>query len=37
VSGGGFYDLREWDDEQWRVAREAIRAVNDKDRSARGP
>ena len=37
VSAGGFYDLREWGDEQWRTAREAIRAVNDKDRAARGP
>jgi NAD(P)-dependent dehydrogenase (short-subunit alcohol dehydrogenase family) len=37
VSAGGFYDLREWSDEQWRTAREAIRAQNDKDRAARGP
>ena len=37
VSAGGFYDLREWDDEQWRAARDAIRAVNEKDRAARGP
>jgi NAD(P)-dependent dehydrogenase (short-subunit alcohol dehydrogenase family) len=37
VSAGGFYDLREWDDEQWRTARDAIRATNDKDRAARGP
>jgi NAD(P)-dependent dehydrogenase (short-subunit alcohol dehydrogenase family) len=37
VSAGGFYDLREWDDEQWRAARDAIRAQNDKDRAARGP
>ena len=36
VSAGGFYDLREWGDEQWRAAREAIRAVNNKDRAARG-
>ena len=36
VSAGGFYDLREWDDEQWRQAREAIRAVNNQDRKARG-
>ena len=34
---GGFYDLRAWDDEQWRVARESIRATNEKDRAARGP
>jgi len=37
VSAGGFYELREWNDEQWRTAREAIRAVNEKDRAARGP
>jgi NAD(P)-dependent dehydrogenase (short-subunit alcohol dehydrogenase family) len=37
VSAGGFYDLREWTDEQWRTARDAIRAVNEKDRAARGP
>jgi NAD(P)-dependent dehydrogenase (short-subunit alcohol dehydrogenase family) len=37
VSAGGFYDLREWGDEEWRTAREAIRATNEKDRAARGP
>jgi hypothetical protein len=37
VSAGGFYDLREWSDEQWRTARDAIRAVNEKDRAAREP
>jgi spermidine synthase len=37
VSAGGFYDLREWDDEQWGAARDAIRATNEKDRAARGP
>ena len=31
-----FYELREWGDEEWRAAREAIRAVNEKDRAARG-
>jgi NAD(P)-dependent dehydrogenase (short-subunit alcohol dehydrogenase family) len=35
VSAGGFYDLREWSDEQWRSAREAIQAQNAKDRAAR--
>ena len=34
---GGFYDLRAWSDEEWRVARESIRATNEKDRAARGP
>jgi NAD(P)-dependent dehydrogenase (short-subunit alcohol dehydrogenase family) len=33
----GFYDLRAWDDDQWKAAREAIQAVNAKDRAARGP
>jgi NAD(P)-dependent dehydrogenase (short-subunit alcohol dehydrogenase family) len=37
ASAGSFYDLRDWSDEQWRAAREAIRAQNDKDRAARGP
>jgi len=36
VSGGGFYDLREWGDEQWQAARQAIREQNNKDRAARG-
>ena len=34
-AAGGFYDLREWSDEQWRAAREAIQAQNAKDRAAR--
>jgi len=37
VSAGGFYDLREWGEAEWRAAREAIRATNEKDRAARGP
>jgi NAD(P)-dependent dehydrogenase (short-subunit alcohol dehydrogenase family) len=37
VSAGGFYDLREWNDEQWRTARDAIQATNERDRAARGP
>jgi len=37
VSAGGFYDLREWGDAEWREARDAIRATNEKDRAARGP
>ncbi len=36
VSGGGFYDLREWGDEEWKAARQAIREQNNKDRAARG-
>ncbi|MBA1148184.1 SDR family oxidoreductase [Ectothiorhodospiraceae bacterium WFHF3C12] len=34
--GGNFYELREWTDDQWREAREAIQAQNDKDRAKRG-
>ena len=34
---GGFYEMRHWSDQQWREARDAIRAQNDKDRAARGP
>src|SRR4029078_4430837 len=36
VSAGGFYDLREWGDQEWQQARDAIRAVNNQDRKARG-
>ena len=34
--GGNFYELREWTDEQWQQAREAIQAQNEKDRAKRG-
>ena len=34
--GGNFYALREWDDAQWREARERIEAHNAKDRAQRG-
>jgi NAD(P)-dependent dehydrogenase (short-subunit alcohol dehydrogenase family) len=35
ASGGNFYELRHWSDEQWREARERIEAQNAKDRAAR--
>jgi NAD(P)-dependent dehydrogenase (short-subunit alcohol dehydrogenase family) len=34
--GGNFYGLRAWSDEDWRTAREAIKAQNEKDRAGRG-
>lgn len=36
ATGGNFYELRQWSDEQWRTAREAIQAQNAKDRAQRG-
>ena len=36
ATGGTFYELRNWSDEQWREARERIEAQNAKDRAARG-
>ncbi len=35
ATGGNFYELRAWTDEQWTTAREAIRAQNEKDRRQR--
>jgi NAD(P)-dependent dehydrogenase (short-subunit alcohol dehydrogenase family) len=37
ATGGNFYELREWGDEQWKKAREGIRAQNVKDRAGRQP
>src|SRR5579859_746392 len=34
--GGNFYQLRDWSDDDWTKAREAIKAQNEKDRAARG-
>jgi NAD(P)-dependent dehydrogenase (short-subunit alcohol dehydrogenase family) len=36
ATGGNLYTLREWNDEDWRQAREAIKAQDAKDRAARG-
>jgi NAD(P)-dependent dehydrogenase (short-subunit alcohol dehydrogenase family) len=35
ATGGNFYELRSWSDEQWTAARDAIRAQNEKDRRQR--
>ena len=35
ATGGNFYELRHWSDDDWRVARERIEAQNQKDRAAR--
>ncbi len=35
ATGASFYELREWGDEQWQAARDAIEAVNAKDRRGR--
>jgi NAD(P)-dependent dehydrogenase (short-subunit alcohol dehydrogenase family) len=36
ATGGNFYELRAWGDEEWRRARENIQAQNAKDRGQRG-
>ena len=35
ATGGNFYGLRKWSDDDWREAREKIEAQNAKDRAAR--
>lgn len=35
-TGGNFYELREWTEEQWQQARAAIETQNAKDRAQRG-
>jgi NAD(P)-dependent dehydrogenase (short-subunit alcohol dehydrogenase family) len=35
LGGGGFRNLIEWTDEQWKAAREAIQATNERDRAKR--
>ena len=35
ATGGNFYELRRWSDDDWRLARERIEAQNAKDRAAR--
>ncbi|MDX9998780.1 MAG: SDR family oxidoreductase [Phenylobacterium sp.] len=35
AGGGGFAALRSWTDEQWKAARDSIRATNEKDRAQR--
>src|ERR1700685_1048139 len=36
ATGGNFYELRKWSDAEWQAAREAIQALNARDRAARG-
>jgi NAD(P)-dependent dehydrogenase (short-subunit alcohol dehydrogenase family) len=36
ATGGNFYQLRAWGDDEWRAARAAIAAQNSRDRGARG-
>lgn len=36
ATGGNFYKLRDWGDEQWTAAREAIRGQDARDRGRRG-
>jgi NAD(P)-dependent dehydrogenase (short-subunit alcohol dehydrogenase family) len=35
ATGGNFYELRNWNDQQWAAAREAIQAQNAKDKAQR--
>ncbi|MBS0444980.1 MAG: SDR family oxidoreductase [Proteobacteria bacterium] len=35
ATGGNFYELRSWSDDDWRAARERIEAQNQKDRAQR--
>jgi len=35
ATGGNFYELRDWSDDDWRAARERIEAQNAKDKSQR--
>jgi NAD(P)-dependent dehydrogenase (short-subunit alcohol dehydrogenase family) len=35
ATGGNFYELRSWSDEDWRLARERIEAQNARDRAGR--
>jgi NAD(P)-dependent dehydrogenase (short-subunit alcohol dehydrogenase family) len=36
ATGGNFYELRRWSDDQWKAARDAIQALNARDKAARG-
>ncbi len=36
ATGGNFYQLRDWSDDDWTKARDSIKAQNDKDRAKRG-
>jgi NAD(P)-dependent dehydrogenase (short-subunit alcohol dehydrogenase family) len=36
ATGGNFYELRRWGDGEWKTAREAIQAQNERDKADRG-
>ena len=36
ATGGNFYELRRWGDGEWKAARDAIQALNARDKAARG-
>ncbi|KJC59221.1 short-chain dehydrogenase [Bradyrhizobium sp. LTSPM299] len=36
ATGGNFYQLRDWSNDDWTKARDSIKAQNEKDRAARG-
>jgi NAD(P)-dependent dehydrogenase (short-subunit alcohol dehydrogenase family) len=36
ATGGNFYELRRWGDSEWKTAREAIQAQNERDKADRG-
>lgn len=36
ASGGNFYQLRDWSDDDWSKAKDSIKAQNEKDRAKRG-
>src|SRR5271155_1219939 len=36
ATGGNFYELRRWGDTEWKAARDAIQALNARDKAARG-
>ena len=36
ATGGNFYELRHWGGAEWKAAREAIQAQNERDKAARG-
>jgi hypothetical protein len=36
ATGGNFYELRRWGDAEWKAARDAIQALNARDKAARG-
>ncbi len=35
ATGGNFYELRSWTDQEWNEARESIKALNERDRAQR--